>query len=136
MKLHNIIKKKIAKNTTSFEANDWENAQMICAYIDDLKAADEYTTLSKIATKLGITVRELRIYMSWVKSGEILGEIIDKSKADVLNTFITGQEIEEMKRFWELNKNLSTRDLKAAKKFYTEKQVIVDYKELSNGERV
>lgn len=133
MKKHNVIKKKLVKNTVSYESNDWENAKLIWGYIKTLKETNEYTTLSNIANKLGITSRELRIYMSWVRTGEILGEIIDKSKADVLNTFITGEEIEEMKRFWSLNKNLSTRELKAAKKIYIESNEIINYREMLNG---
>lgn len=97
-------------------------------------------TLTEIAIALGITERQLRMYRYWVEVENVLGQNIEKSKADLLYSFInfstknTEKEKEVMrnnlKKFWELNKNLYFKDLVQAKKHFNTTGEIVSYEKI------
>lgn len=96
-------------------------------------------TLVDIAKNLGITERQVRLYISWTRLEKTLGEKISKKKADILSPFVNDRRelsVEEqnaklvkLKEFWRLNKELTIIDMIEAKKIFVQTGEVVNYTE-------
>ena len=94
---------------------------------EDKDNGKTYTELSKL---LNMSLSSIYEYVAWDKVESVLGEKIDKLKA-VKIFFILKEEdgVNKLKKFWELNKNLSFRKIYEAAKFYKETGIIADYEQ-------
>lgn len=119
---------------------DREVAMGVSETIRILRKKEIKPSLNVIATKLGLTQRQVRMYDYWVKVENALGEEIPKSKADLLNSFLNVganatreqlmEAVKKLRKFWELNGHLKFIELVEAKKHYAKTGEIVNYEHL------
>ena len=101
-------------------------------------------TLVDIAKNLGITERQVRLYISWTRLEKTLGEKISKKKADILSPFVNDRrelsveaqnaKLVKLKEFWKLNKELTIIDMIEAKKIFVQTGEVVNYTEYKISE--
>ena len=94
---------------------------------DDKDNKKTYTELSKL---LNMSMSSIYEYVAWEKVESVLGEKIDKLKATKI-FFILKEDngVEKIKKFWNLNRNLSFKKINEAAKFYRETGIIADYEQ-------
>lgn len=119
---------------------DREVAMGVAETIRILRKKEIKPSLNVIASRLGLTQRQVRMYDYWVKVEGALGEEIPKSKADLLNSFLnvggnaTKEQlmdaIKKLRKFWELNGHLKFLELVEAKKYFAKTGEIVNYEHL------
>lgn len=97
--------------------------------LEFLKDTDVNKTYKELCNMLNLTKSGLYEYQTWIKISGILKCDLDKIKANKLNIFLKDVEEgeENLKLFWELNKNLSVRGVNEAIKYYRETGKIVDW---------
>lgn len=108
---------------------DKEVAEGIKKTIQFLKGENNERTYKELTAMLNISKSGFYEYVTWDKVNKILKTDIDKIKANKLNIFLRDPVHGEdnLKLFWELNKNLNTLNIKNAIKHYKETGEIVDY---------
>lgn len=97
--------------------------------LEFLKDGDNDKTYKELCELLNISKSSLYEYQIWIKITKILKCDVDKIKANKLNIFLKNIEEgeENLKLFWELNKNLSVRGVNEAIKYYRKTGKIVDW---------
>lgn len=94
---------------------------------DDNNKKKTYTELSKL---LNMSLSSIYEYVAWDRVENVLGEKIDKLKATKIFFILKGDDgVNKVRKFWELNKNLSFRKIYEAAKFYKETGIITDYEQ-------
>lgn len=101
-----------------------------------LKKRTGDVNFSEIARMLGITQRQVRMYNYWSVVQKVLGEEIQKSKADLVvsilktdevNKKLTPESVANLRKFWQLNGHLKYSELVKAKQHYNNTGEIVSF---------
>lgn len=97
--------------------------------LEFLKGEDTDKTYKELCELLNLSKSGLYEYQIWIKISKMLKCDIDKTKSNKLNVLLKDTEDGEknLKLFWELNKNLSTRGINDAIKYFRETGKIVDW---------
>lgn len=97
--------------------------------IEFLKCGNNEKTYKELSDIFDMSKSVVYEYITWSKIIKVLKVDIDKSKAIKLNIFLKDVDNgeENLKLFWELNKNISVRGIRDAIKYYRKTGQIVDW---------